>query len=257
MDQSSSSRKSHFIPGFHAVKEALLSGNPKLLEIWIKEGRGGVRIQEVVEAATKRSVPVIFRAAEEMDRVLPDLAHQGIMALAEFSYSGLEEMIELSGKNPGEALILATDHITDEGNLGALVRTGAFFGVHGLLLPKDRSASVSARIMKSSAGALAHLPVARVVNLARSLDLLRKKGFWIIGTAGESVHSIYDFNWKRDLVLVMGSEEKGMSPLIRAKCDQIVRIPGSGDVESLNVSVAAGAILSEIRRQRKMRVTSK
>lgn len=191
MPQSPPSGKSRFISGFHAVKEALLSGHPKITEIWIKEGRGGIRVQEVLEAAIKRSVPVIFRAAEEMDRVLPGLPHQGIMALAEFSYSALDEVIDLGGKSPGEALIVAADHITDEGNLGALVRTAAFFGAYGLLLPKDRSASVSARIMKSSAGALAHMPVARVVNLARALDLLRKKGFWIIGAAGESAHSIF------------------------------------------------------------------
>jgi 23S rRNA (guanosine2251-2'-O)-methyltransferase len=240
-----------FIPGFQAVKEAVLSGRIRIIEVWIREGKEGTRIREVLEAAAKRGIRVFFKEGREMDQILPGVAHQGVAAVAgEYLYADVEEIVDVSMRGPGEALILAADHITDEGNLGALVRTGAFFGVHGLILPKDRSASVSAKIIKRSSGALLHLPVARVVNLARTLAALKEQGLWIIGTAGEGPDSVYDFDWKRNVVLVMGSEDKGLSPLIRAKCDQIVRIPGSGRVDSLNVSVAAGAILSEIQRRR-------
>jgi len=243
--------RDHLIPGFHAVQEALLSGRIQIIEVWIREGREGSRASEVTEAAGNRSVPVHYKSAEEMDRLFRDLPHQGFVARAgEYLYSDLEGIVKISSAVAGKGLILAADHITDEGNLGALVRTGAFFGAHGLLLPKDRSAAVTPKLLKRSAGALLHLPVARVVNLGRALDTLKESGFWVIGAAGESGRSIYEFDWKRDLVLVVGSEDKGLSPLVRGKCDEIVAIPGSGRMESLNVSVAAGAILSEIQRQR-------
>jgi 23S rRNA (guanosine2251-2'-O)-methyltransferase len=240
------------IPGYRPVLEALLSSRIRILEIWIREGKEGTRVKDVIHAAAQRSVRVFYKTAREMDQFLQGVAHQGVAAFAgEYLYADMEEIVALSISCQGEALILAADHITDEGNLGSLVRTGTFFGAHGLVLPKDRSASISAGVIKRSSGALMHLPVARVVNLGRTLTALKEKGFWIIGTAGESRDSIYDFDWKRNLVLVMGSEEKGLSPLIRGICDQIVRIPGSGRVESLNISVAAGAVLSEIQRRRR------
>jgi len=117
-------------------------------------------------------------------------------------------------------------------------------------LPKDRSAKISVNMIKRSAGTYVHLPVARVVNLARALDKLKKRGFWIIGAAGESKESIYKFEWKRDLILILGNEYRGLSPLIKDKCHQLVSIPSLGKAEALNVSVAAGVILSEIIRQR-------
>lgn len=142
------------------------------------------------------------------------------------------------------------DHITDEGNLGALIRTAAFFGVHGLILPKDRSAKITGKLLKRTSGAYASLPISRVVNLGRALDLLAAKGFWIIGAAGEAQESLYHFDWDRDVVLILGSESKGLSHLVRGRCHELVKIPGSGRVESLNLSVAGGVILSEIARQR-------
>ena len=145
---------------------------------------------------------------------------------------------------------MAADHITDEGNLGALMRTAAFFGAHGLVLPKDRSAGLSVRVRKISSGGYAHLPVARVVNLARTLEILKKQGLWIIGAAEEAHETIYGFDWKRDLVIVVGSEDRGLSRSVRARCDHLVSVPSRGSVNSLNVSVAAGIIFSEIFRQR-------
>jgi len=249
---SPSPSKQHLIPGYRPVLEALLSTRIRILEIWIREGKEGTRVKDVISAAAEKSIPISYKSGREMDHLLQGVAHQGVAALAgEYLYASLEEIVSGSMSRQGEALILAADHITDEGNLGALVRTGTFFGADGLVLPKDRSASISAGIIKRSSGALVNLPIARVVNLGRALTTLKEKGFWIIGTAGESRDSIYDFDWKRNLVLVMGSEEKGLTPLIRGICDQIVRIPGSGRVESLNVSVAAGAVLSEIQRQRR------
>ena len=179
------------------------------------------------------------------------MAHQGIVALAEqFTYFDIQYLIDTSIEQPNHALIVAADHITDEGNLGALIRTAAFFGVHGLILPQNRSAKVTEKVRKRSSGAYLHLPIARVVNLGRILDILNKKGFWIIGAAEESPHSIYQFDWNRDLILIFGSEDRGLSRSVKNRCHQMVCIPSTGHLGSLNVSVASGIILSEVLRQR-------
>lgn len=204
--------------------------------------------------ARDRAVPVRFKTRKELSRILPALSHQGIIALADaFLYSELDQLINLfiARRRKEYGLLIGLDHITDEGNLGSLIRTAAFFGAQGLIIPKDRSARVSSRVFKRSSGALVYLPVARVVNLGRALDLLRKREFWIVGAAGGSPESIYQFDWNRDLVLVLGNEQKGLSPAARKRCHQLVGISSPGYGESLNVSVAAGVILSEIVRQRK------
>ncbi len=240
----------YMIPGLHGVREALLDSHARIAELWISEGKDSARVKEIIDMADIKGVPVFYKRAYILDDIMPGTAHQGIAAIAlEYSYLELDRLIDESLKTTGYSILIAADHVTDEGNLGAIIRTAVFFGVHGLILPKDRSASITHNVMKRSAGAHVHLPIARVVNLVRALDVLNKKGFWIIGTAGESTESIYNFDWKRDLVLVLGSEDRGLSPSVRNKCHQIVGIPAAGRLNALNVSVAAGVILSEIIRQ--------
>ncbi|MBW1887525.1 MAG: 23S rRNA (guanosine(2251)-2'-O)-methyltransferase RlmB [Deltaproteobacteria bacterium] len=242
---------SHIIPGFHAVKEALHEAKIRIDELWIADRKRSSRVKEIVNIAENRGIPVFFKKSRILDNLVPDVSHQGILALAgEFAYFDINYLISVSSNTQGHALILATDHMTDEGNLGALMRTAAFFGVHGLILPKDRSAKVTEKVRKRSSGAYLHLPVARVVNLGRSLDVLNKKGFWIIGAAEESPDSVYQFDWNRDLILVLGSEDRGLSRSVRSRCHQIVSIPSYGYPGSLNISVAGGIILAEIIRQR-------
>jgi 23S rRNA (guanosine2251-2'-O)-methyltransferase len=251
--EKSQKNRPHLIPGFHSVKEALASDRIRVHEIWISEGRDPARAREILEIAGRKRIPVISKKIDLLNDALPDTAHQGIIAVAgEFAYLELEDLIELTVDKQGQRLLIAVDHITDEGNLGALIRTAAFFGAHGIILPKDRSAQVTHFVMKRSAGTYLNIPIARIVNLSRALDMLTDAGFWIVGTAGEGTESIYRFDWKRDIVLVMGSEDKGMSHMTRNKCHQVVGIPSSGNAESLNVSVACGVILSEIVRQRKI-----
>lgn len=248
---SNNDKISHIIPGFHAVKEALLEALIRIDELWITDRKRSSRVNEILQIAEKRGIPVFFKKNHILDNLLPGISHQGILALAEdFTYFNLDYLISVSSNTPGHGLIIAADHITDEGNLGALIRTAVFFGVHGLILPKDRSAKVTEKVRKRSSGAYLHLPVARVVNLGRSLDVLNKKGFWIIGAAEESPDSIYQFDWNRDLILVLGSEDRGLSLSVRSRCHQMVSIPSYGDLGSLNISVAGGIILSEIVRQR-------
>jgi 23S rRNA (guanosine2251-2'-O)-methyltransferase len=242
----------YLIPGFYGVREALVRGHVRIKEIWIAEGKKSVRKEEIIRIAGQRKISIRFKERSELSQFLPDIAHQGIAALtAGFAYSDLDHLIDISLQNQSLAVLIGADHITDEGNLGSLIRTAAFFGAHGLIIPKKRSAAVSAKVFKRSSGAYAHLPIARVVNLGRALDLLKSKGFWIIGASGESPESIYQFDWKRDLILVLGNEHQGLSRTVRERCHQVVGIPKSGHVESLNVGVAGGVILSEIFRQRK------
>jgi 23S rRNA (guanosine2251-2'-O)-methyltransferase len=233
------------------VRESLVKTPEKLREVWVEFGRRGGRVQEIARLGAEKGVPIQFKELREIDAVAPGAAHQGFVALAEsFSYMEIEDLIAKSLQEQESALLIVADHITDEGNLGALIRTAAFFGVHGLILPKDRSAKISGKLLKRTSGACASLPISQVVNLGRSLDLLKKKGFWIIGAAGEAQESIYHFDWQRHVVLVLGSESKGLSASVRERCHVLVRIPGCGGVESLNLSVAGGVVLSEITRQR-------
>lgn len=242
------------IPGFHGIREAMLRGGSMIRELWLAERKKSQRTKEILEMAKRRSIPVRLVTAAELEKRFPGVVHQGIVAVsAPFFYRDLREIAKRAGSSERNGLILAADHITDEGNLGALIRTGSFFGADGLLIPRDRSAKVTPRVIKRSSGAVSLLPVSRVVNLRRSLDFLSERGFWIVGAAGESSQSIYTFDWNRNLVIVVGNEEHGLSASVRKGCQVLVSIPRFGAMESLNVSVAAGVVLGEIRRQQAQR----
>ncbi|MDQ1333199.1 MAG: rRNA ((2251)-2-O)-methyltransferase RlmB [Thermodesulfobacteriota bacterium] len=239
------------IPGFHGVRETLVQGGNAVREIWISSGKRSGRADEILRMAKERHIPVSFKEPAELSRRLPGVVHQGIVAVVEaFTHANLDRITEGALQSGGYGLLLVADHITDQGNLGAIIRTAAFFGTHGVIIPEDRSARVDSAMLKRSAGAYAHIRVAKVVNIGRTLDLLAKQGFWIIGTSGEASTSIYRFDWRRHVALVLGNEQKGLSRPARKSCHEIVSIPSHGAIESLNVSVAAGAVLSEIIRQR-------
>lgn len=232
------------------MQEALLHGKARIKELWVAEGKRSARIGEILQIARQKNIPVLVKKYVDLTRLLPDLSHQGIVARVEdFTYVDLDHLAHIHPQQ--RALLIALDHITDEGNLGAIIRTAVFFGAHGLIIPKDRSAAMTAKVIKRSSGVYVHLPVARVVNMGMALTQLKKKGFWIIGASGEGPMAIYEFDWDRDVVIVLGNEQRGLSQSVRRQCDQVVRIPAAGHAESLNVAVAGGVILSEIVRQRK------
>ena len=242
-----------FIGGFHGVKEALLQDRVRTQKILIAEGKTSERAKEILRLAENAHVPVVFIKKTQMEELLPGLVHQGIAAISEdFAYADLSLLAESSLRPEGSGLLMAADHITDEGNLGALMRTALFFGADGVIIPKDRAAGIGLGTMKRSSGAQMHLPVSRVVNMGRALDFLKDKGFWIIGAAEDGPVSLYDFDWNRELVLVLGNEQNGLSPIVLKRCHEVVNIPSAGNMASLNVSVAGGVLLSEIRRQRRM-----
>jgi len=238
------------ISGINAIKENLREGKG-IAELLVSRGRKVERLREILDMAREKRIPIRFKERLYLDKISSDFCHQGVIAiLSNYTYFPLEDLIRNALVDERRGLLLVADHITDTGNLGSLIRTAEFFGVQGLILPRDRSASITDSVHKRSAGGSAYLPVARVVNLARALKQLQDEGLWIVGAAGGSKTSIYGFDWKRDLVLVLGSEGKGLSKVVRDRCHHLVSIPKLGHLNSLNVSVAAGIILSEIVRQR-------
>jgi 23S rRNA (guanosine2251-2'-O)-methyltransferase len=240
-----------FVPGIHSVREAIFNNRGSIAEIWVERGKSSPRIREIIKLAERDSIPVLEKDNATLEMVLPNTNHQGIAALTEgFNYIELTDLVNSSTSLKGKRLFLAIDHITDEGNLGAIIRTAAFFGVNGIILPKDRSARVSGAVMKRSSGGHSHVPVSLVVNLGRAINELDDAGFWIIGTSGDGNETIYDFRFDGDILLILGNEEKGISPIVVKRCHQILSIPSSGKINALNVSVAAGVVISEIMRQR-------
>jgi 23S rRNA (guanosine2251-2'-O)-methyltransferase len=242
------------IPGFHGVWEALKrsDGHLEIKAVWLARETRSARMDELAALAKKRGILVEYKPRQQLDRLVPHVAHQGMVALASgFAYVRLEDVVKRGRDKTGHQILLALDHITDEGNLSALIRSAVFFGVRGLIIPKDRSAQITPTVLKRASGACAHLSIARVVNMARTLDDLNKKGFWIIGASGQGPTSIYEFDWNRDLVLVLGNEERGIGNAVEKQCHDRVRIPSPGALDALNVSVAGAVILSEIIRQRR------
>jgi 23S rRNA (guanosine2251-2'-O)-methyltransferase len=240
----------NLVTGIHAVKENLKKGGA-IVELFVAKERSIGRLKEILDLARAKGIPVRLKDKACLDDLSSGLPHQGIIGvLTTYRYADLGDLTRLCLDERDGGLLLVADHITDIGNLGSLMRTAEFFGVQGLILPKDRAASVTDAVQRISAGGAAYLPVARVANIARALREINKLGFWIVGAAGESTINIYEFHWRGNVVLVLGSEDKGLSRVVKKECHQLISIPRLGHLDSLNVAVAAGVILSEIARQR-------
>jgi len=232
----------NWITGFHAVEEALAAGRA-LDRIVIARGRHGERVEEVVRLAKSRGVPVRFE-----DRLAGTREHQGIAALVAAKPAvGLEDL--LRAKNPHGLLVLL-DGIEDPHNLGAIVRTSLAAGAQGVVIPERRAAGLSDTVERASAGALAHLPVARVKNLVRAMEEMKEAGYWLVGLDERAEKSYTQVDLKGPVGIVLGGEGEGLHELTRKRCDFLVSLPTSGPVRSLNVSVAAGVMLFEVVRQR-------
>jgi 23S rRNA (guanosine2251-2'-O)-methyltransferase len=235
--------------GVNAVREALSSGQA-IERVSIARGRHGRRVQAIVEACRRQNIPVRFVERGELDRLVGSASHQGVVAVtAAQGYRGLEELVA-NAKKPG--LLVALDGVEDPRNLGAILRTSHCAGADGVVIPERRAAGLSETVAKTSAGATAYLPVAQVTNLARALEELKAASYWVIGL-DERAKQTYDaVDLTDSVVLVLGGEGGGLHELVRKKCDFLVSIPTLGRIASLNVSVAAGIVLYEVLRQRKM-----
>jgi 23S rRNA (guanosine2251-2'-O)-methyltransferase len=243
------------IYGIHPVNEALRSSSLQIERIFIGSPKPSPSLQSVVELARQKRVPVIPSRKEALERMARGGVHQDVVAIlkeALYPYADLEQILTLE-KGKEKRLILILDSIQDPQNFGSLIRTALGCGAHGIIIPKDRAVGITPAVTKASAGAAAHLPVARVVNLAAAIDKLKEKGFWVFGAAGESKDLIYDLDLTTDVAIVVGSEGKGIRPLVRKKCDQLFSIPMKGPVSSFNASVSGGMVLYEVMRQRHMK----
>lgn len=234
--------------GIHAVEEALAAGRP-LNRIVIARGQHGGRIQKIVDLARSRGVPVRFEDRAQLDRAAGSQRHQGVMAFAA-SRAAVELEDLLAGAGQSQLLVLL-DGVEDPHNLGAIVRTALAAGAAGIVIPERRAAGPTETVLRVSAGALAHLPVAHVKNMARAMEQLKETGYWLVGLDTRAEKQYTEVDYRGRVAIVMGSEGAGLHELVRKRCDFVVSIPMSGPVGSLNVSVAAGIVLFEAVRQRR------
>jgi 23S rRNA (guanosine2251-2'-O)-methyltransferase len=229
--------------GIHPVREAVAAGRP-IDRVLVARGAGGPRMQEIIELCRKRNIAVRFEAREALDRVANGAAHQGVVALgASHGYAEYNDAIASA------QLVVLLDGVEDPHNLGAIVRTAHAAGANAILIPERRAAGLTETVAKAAAGALEHLPVARIGNVSQALEDLKKRGFWIYGVdeRGEQLYS--DIDYARPTVFALGGEGHGLHQQVRKHCDVVVRIPMAGAISSLNVSVAAGVVLFEWRRK--------
>ncbi|MFK8330957.1 23S rRNA (guanosine(2251)-2'-O)-methyltransferase RlmB [Pseudomonas sp. BJa5] len=238
------------IYGVHAV-EALLRHHPKRVkQIWLSEGRSEPRLQALLELAAQYRVAVGQAERRELDAWVEGV-HQGVVAEVSPSQVWGEAMLEeLLDRTEVTPLILVLDGVTDPHNLGACLRTADAAGALAVVVPKDKSATLTPAVRKVACGAAEVIPLVAVTNLARTLEKLQQRGLWIVGTAGEAEQELYQQDLTGPTILIMGAEGKGMRRLTREHCDFLVKLPMAGSVSSLNVSVATGICLFEAVRQR-------
>ncbi|HBW35390.1 23S rRNA (guanosine(2251)-2'-O)-methyltransferase RlmB [Desulfosporosinus sp. BICA1-9] len=235
--------------GKNPVVELLKSGKPINKVLFLAEGPGG-RNQDIVASLHERNIPYQFVDRQTLDRLTNRERHQGMLAyVAAREYASIEDILALAEERQEDPFILMLDEIEDPHNLGALLRTADAVGAHGVIIPKRRSVALTGTVAKTSAGAVEHVLVARVSNLVQTLKDLQKKGCWVSG-AEAGGNAVFEADLTGSRVIIIGSEGKGISRLLRESCDEIVSIPMKGKVSSLNASVAGSIMLYEVLRQR-------
>lgn len=238
------------IYGINPLLEMILSDPTPLEKIVVADGRGGSELRKILRLADEYGIPVEFGGREKVEKLAPHQVHQGVAALCrEHAYVTVDEVIANRHERSKHNLVVLLDGIADPQNLGSIIRTACCCGANGVIIPENRAASITASVAKASAGAVHHLPTAMVVNLVRTIEYLKEKGFWIYGADAEAHMDIETPDYEGNVAVVMGSEGRGLRPLIRKKCDFLLAIPLRGRISSLNVSVAAGVILFSILRK--------
>ncbi|MGD9653105.1 MAG: 23S rRNA (guanosine(2251)-2'-O)-methyltransferase RlmB [Candidatus Dadabacteria bacterium] len=240
------------IYGKNPVKELLADPRSRIDEIIVVKDSKKDGDPEIFALAKRRGVRVQSLPKDAVTRLTGTASHQGVAArVPEWEYSSVGDIIEASRSKLEKLLVVILDHIEDTQNLGAIIRTVDVLGAHGVVIPKDRAASVTPAVIKASAGAVNHVPVARVTNISNVIEELKREGVWIAGADAKAPKPVYEEDLSKvDLGLVIGNEGKGISAKVREKCDFLVSIPQSGTVTSLNASVSAGILIYEIMRQR-------
>ncbi len=243
-------KPSDLLVGIHAVESALRHDASSIVEVLVEQG-AGKRVKELVDAAREAGVAIHTRPLDFLDKATGGARHQGVIARwtppAELAEAELPKLVEAAG---AQALVLILDGVQDPHNLGACLRSAEAAGVTAVVMPRDRAVGITPTVRTASAGAADRVPVVRVTNLARSIEVLKSAGVWITGLAGEGSSSLYAVDFKGPVGLAVGGESDGLRRLTRDLCDHVAKIPMRGDVESLNVSVATGIALFEVLRQR-------
>lgn len=239
------------IYGKNPVIELLSNPSSEIEELYVSRNDKSLEASEILKSAKGRGIKTSSLTKESLSELCDTHSHQGIAArIKDYEYHNLADILSRTKERGEELLLIILDHLEDPQNLGAIIRTADVLGAHGVVIPKDRAASVTPAVVKASAGAVSHMPIARVVNLAKVIRDLKKEGVWIAG-ADSSSRSVNQQDLKNlDIALVIGNEGKGLGQNIKNECDFLVSIPQIGKVSSLNASVAAGVLMYEIIRQR-------
>lgn len=249
-DSAARGGEEELIAGKHPVLEAMKAGRA-LNKIFLFKDAQRHLVQPIMDEAKARGVVVQLVDKRKLDQLAPDMQHQGVVAqAAPIAYAEVEDMLARAAERGESPFIVLLDEIEDPHNLGSILRTADCTGVHGVIVPKRRSAGLTAVVAKTSAGAVEYVPVARVSNLVQTMEKLKEAGLWIAGADAGAPQSFHQTKLTGPLAVVIGSEGKGLSRLVREKCDFILSLPMFGHVNSLNASVAAGVILYEVVRQR-------
>lgn len=239
-----------YIAGKHSVLEALRSGRT-IHKIWIAEQANKQAVQPIYAEAKQRGVIVQTADKKKLDQLSEGVQHQGVVAQAAArDYAELDDILAAIEAKGETAFLLILDEIEDPHNLGSILRTADCTGVHGVIIPKRRSVGLTATVSKTSAGAVEYVPVARVTNLAQTIDELKERGIWIAGADGSADKSAFETDLTMPLAVVIGNEAQGIGRLIKQKCDFLLKLPMFGQINSLNASVAASIFMYETVRQR-------
>ena len=237
------------IYGRNAVKEAL-AGSERVLELYYREGLEK-ELEDILTSAGERAVRIARMSEQELEKRTQTRDHQGVsLLLPPFAYSTVEAMLDDAREKEEKPFLILLDSIQDPHNLGAIIRTAHQCGAHGVILPKNRAAAITGTVYKTSAGAVNYMKIAKVTNLSRTIEELKKENVWFVG-ADMGGSEMYDVDFTSSVGIVIGSEGKGLSDLVRKSMDHIASIPMKGKIDSLNASVAAGVLMYEAVRQRK------
>ena len=240
--------------GVNAVLEALRAGKRQVETIVVLQSARPDRLRSLLDLARERGVPVQRVPRLDLDHKLGEARHQGVMArIAAAHYTDADDLLDQLAQKvgtPDPPLVLGLDAIEDPRNMGSMLRTAECAGVHGVFIAERRAVGLTGVVAKVAAGALEYVPVARVTNLVRLMEQLKERNIWVVGAAAEAKQSYTEWDWTLPAAVFLGNEGRGLHRLVREHCDTLVRIPVVGKLDSLNVSVAAGVLLYEARRQR-------
>lgn len=238
-----------YIVGKNPIIEAL-KANHDINKIWIQEGSQRGQMQQIIQLAKEQGVLVQFVPKKKLEQ-MSEGVHQGVVAqVAAYDYADIDDLFKKAEAKNEAPFFLLLDEIEDPHNLGSIMRTADAVGAHGVIIPKRRAVGLTATVAKASTGAIQYIPVARVTNMARTIDDLKARGIWIVGTDAKGKEDYRQMDGSMPLGLVIGSEGKGIGRLVKEKCDFLVRLPMAGKVTSLNASVAASLLMYEVYRKR-------